>query len=371
MTALQISHKNIDFANKDDIISLVMRSHEKILNTIVCRLNECSTQESLLNICEYIIECLNAAGCVFFDFDEATGELLPSCVAGKKVKITAREFITNGMSGWVSANTEILILDDESNDARYKEEIANLGLAGNSNYTIMALPVTSAGHFTGVLEVIAEGRRKYKTAEFEEFQPFFNLMAMVMTKENNALPKLAEVCIRFLEERDRYTHGHSLRVANYCKVIADELNLSEAQKRELHLAAILHDIGKVTLKDNLLCNEHQLTRLELQIVKMHPIIGYNILSGINKVIARIIRSHHEYYNGSGYPDGVKGEGIPLISRVLCLADAIDAMISDRPYRHGIPISDVMKELKDQAGKQFDPKLIEVFLEAYRKGKVHI
>jgi HD superfamily phosphohydrolase YqeK len=358
-----------------------MRSHEKILNAIVCRLNACSTQESLLNICEYVVECLDADGCVFFEFEDATGELLASCVAGKKVKITAREFITNGMSGWVAANAEMLVLDDGSNDARYKEEIANLGLAGGSprgsptrvdhNYAIIALPVMSAGHLSGVLEIIADSRRKYNTAEFEELQPFFNLMAMVMVKENNALTKLAEVCIRFLEERDRYTHGHSLRVANYCKVIADELNLSEAQKRELHLAAILHDIGKVTLKDNLLCNENQLTKLELQIVKMHPIIGHNILGGINKSIARIIRSHHEHYNGCGYPDGVKGEDIHLISRILCLADAIDAMISDRPYRQGIPIDNVMKELKDQAGRQFDPKLVDIFLEAYRKGKVHI
>jgi len=328
----------------------------------------------LTDTCEYVVACLEASACIFFAYDEPAGELFTYYISNKTGVLPPGEpkvNIKNGMAGWVIQNLKILILDETSDDSRYNEELRNLGLLNKGRVTIMTLPVTLAGHLIGVLDIISQGRRRYVQSDFDELHNFLNLMAMSVSKENNALAKLAEVCIRFLEERDRGTHGHSLRVANLCRIIADELGLPENQKRELYLAAILHDIGKVTLKDNLLYNEQQLTRFELQIVRMHPIIGYNILCGVNKGIAKIIRSHHEYYNGSGYPDGLKGDDIPLISRIMVLADAVDAMVSDRPYRRGMPIDDVIKEVKNQSGSQFDPKIVDVFLEAYRKGKLNI
>ncbi|MFH1227429.1 MAG: HD domain-containing phosphohydrolase [Planctomycetota bacterium] len=348
--------------------------YDKKFSAILSRVNQCSEQESLTNACEYLVSCLEASACLVFAYDEPVGELFTYFVLNKTGVIPAGEpkvNIKNGMTGWVIQNLNVLILDETSGDNRYNEELNNLGLSNKGRMTIMTLPVVMAGHLVGVMDIICQGRRRYTRPDLNEFQVFFNLVAMLVTNNHNALAKLAEVCVRFLEERDRGTHGHSLRVANLCRIIAGELGLPETQKRELHLAAILHDIGKVTLKDNLLYNEQQLTRFELQIVRMHPIIGYNILCGVNKGIAKIVRSHHEYYNGSGYPDGIKGSDIPLVSRIMVLADAVDAMISDRPYRRGMPIDDVIKEVTSQSGIQFDPKLVEVFLEAYRKGKLNI
>ena len=182
---------------------------------------------------------------------------------------------------------------------------------------------------------------------------------------------LAEICIRFLEEKDRYTHGHSLRVMRYSLLIADALDLDPRSRRDLRLCALLHDIGKVIIKDSILSKRDKLTRQEIHAIRMHPSIGSNITARISPRISDKILAHHEWFDGSGYPSGLKGETIPLVSRIISMADALDAMTSRRPYRFPYTLEEAVEEVRRSAGTQFDPALADVVTDLYKTGKLRI
>jgi len=176
--------------------------------------------------------------------------------------------------------------------------------------------------------------------------------------------------MHFLEGRDRYTYGHSLRVANYSLTIAEQLKLSNLQKQRLRLAALLHDIGKITFSDSLFITDKPLTKLEMQLIKMHPIIGANIVAEINRSVALIIRSHHEQCDGKGYPNYLTEKDIPLLSKILSVADSLDAMLTERPYRPAMKLENVIKEISANSGKQFDSQIVRILIEYYKAGKLN-
>ena len=166
-----------------------------------------------------------------------------------------------------------------------------------------------------------------------------------------------------LDAKSPWTRGHSERVATYAQELAIEIGYNEEAIKELTLAALLHDIGKIGTYDSLLDKVGKLTSEEFEIVKKHPVQGVEILKEIKqlKKILPIIRHHHERIDGRGYPDGITGEKIPLGSRILHIADSFDAMTEDRPYRTAQGLEYAMSELKRCAGSQFDPRLAKVFL----------
>ena len=146
------------------------------------------------------------------------------------------------------------------------------------------------------------------------------------------------------------------------------LKLSEGEMFILQLSATLHDIGKIGMPDNILKKASSLQEMEYVLVKEHPLTGSRIVGRIDelKEVAAIIKHHHERFDGSGYPDGLKGEVIPLISRILAIVDAFEAIISDRVYRKGLTQKDAIDELKKHSGTQFDPYLLKVFVEEIEK-----
>jgi len=171
-----------------------------------------------------------------------------------------------------------------------------------------------------------------------------------------------------IEAKDPYTHGHSERVMEYAVQIAQKLGLPEEEVESLRYAAILHDIGKIGVRGIVLNNPNGLTGEEYNEVKKHPIVGEGIIKPIELLqpIRPFIRHHHEWYNGKGYPDELSGENIPLGARILCVADAYDAMKSDRPYRKALTEETAIQELKQGSGTQFEPKIVEVFLEILKQ-----
>ncbi len=173
-----------------------------------------------------------------------------------------------------------------------------------------------------------------------------------------------ETLVRAIQARDRYTSGHSSRVSRYCQLIAEKLNLSTQDRHHLYLTSMLHDIGKIGIPDNLLNRPGQLTDEEMRTVREHASAGASMLKALGQMhpIVPLIRHHHEAYDGSGYPDGLKGDQIPLISRIVAVADAFDAMTSDRPYRKARTKSVAMEELKRCAGTSFDPVVVKAFVE---------
>ncbi|MCD6281871.1 MAG: response regulator [Deltaproteobacteria bacterium] len=168
---------------------------------------------------------------------------------------------------------------------------------------------------------------------------------------------------KILDARDPHTSRHSTRVTELSMRIGKALGLSDEDLDVLKVSASLHDIGKVGVPDKILLKKGKLTVEEMDIIKKHPDIGFDILSSIipMKKDAEIIRHHHERYDGKGYPMGLKGEDIPFLSRIITLADAFDAMTSDRPYRKALPYSVALQEIKRCRGTQFDPGIVDVFI----------
>lgn len=165
-----------------------------------------------------------------------------------------------------------------------------------------------------------------------------------------------------LETRDSETHGHSERVVSYSLRLGREYGLDAAQMKALEFGSLLHDIGKIGVPDSILRKPGKLTEEEWVRMREHPAHGQQILRGIEFLegAARVVAQHHEKWDGSGYPLGLKGEEVDLCARIFAVADAFDAMTSDRVYRRGKCYEDAARELDDWAGRQFDPKVVEAF-----------
>jgi response regulator RpfG family c-di-GMP phosphodiesterase len=170
-----------------------------------------------------------------------------------------------------------------------------------------------------------------------------------------------KVLIYILESKEPYTHGHSERVSHYSEIIAQDLFLSPQEKEDLQIATLLHDIGKIGLSNRLL-KKNGLSQNDSQEIRQHPVKGVHLIEPLafSHTITSAILHHHERWDGTGYPDGLSGEKIPLLARVIALADSYDAMVSDRPYRQGLSIKKVQEEIEKNAGVQFDPQMVSLF-----------
>lgn len=170
-----------------------------------------------------------------------------------------------------------------------------------------------------------------------------------------------------IEAKDENTHEHLCRVRVYVEEIGKELKLSAAEMQALQAGSLLHDIGKLAVPEHILTKPGKLTPEEFEKMKIHPIVGADILSrvGFSYPVVPIVHSHHERWDGKGYPDGLVGDEIPIGARILSAVDCFDALTSDRPYRPGLPLDEAMKYVKGQAGTQFDPAVVEVLERRYR------
>jgi len=166
-----------------------------------------------------------------------------------------------------------------------------------------------------------------------------------------------------LEAKDKYTSGHSQRVADISAAIAKELGLPKESIDKIVLAGLVHDIGKIGVSEYILNKPNPLSEMEIQQIQKHPEIGERILAPIagDEEILEVIKSHHSHFDGSGYPEGLKGYQIPLGARILAIADAYEAMTSARPYREAINAEDAFAEIERSKGTQFDPEVVEAFL----------
>lgn len=185
--------------------------------------------------------------------------------------------------------------------------------------------------------------------------------------------QLMQMLSTTIEAKDEYTKGHSHRVAEYSVLIARELGWNEKDLHDLKNAAYLHDIGKIGIPDTILNKPTKLTEEEFAIIKEHTTIGANILKNISLIdhVQEIVRNHHERYDGTGYPDGLKGEEIPLRARIVAVADSYDAMSSQRIYRNQLPLEKIIRELERNKGTQFDPAIADIFLKLLSEDRVHV
>ena len=167
-----------------------------------------------------------------------------------------------------------------------------------------------------------------------------------------------------IEAKDQYTRGHCQRVMEISCEIAKKMGYKDDEIEDLRFAAILHDIGKIGVSASIINKQGKLTDAEFGEIKKHPLIAYNILKEVEFISngLRAILEHHERYDGKGYPQGIKANQISKFGRILCIADAFDAMTSDRPYRKAMEMEEALTEIERCSGKQFDPEITKVFIE---------
>jgi HD-GYP domain-containing protein (c-di-GMP phosphodiesterase class II)/CBS domain-containing protein len=176
-----------------------------------------------------------------------------------------------------------------------------------------------------------------------------------------------------IDAKDPYTRGHSERVARYAIGIGKHLDLSEEEMRNLRISALLHDVGKIGIDDRVLRKPGALSEDEFELMKQHPAKGAAIMSGVAQLIDIIpgLKYHHEKWTGGGYPDGIAGEAIPLQARIVAIADTFDAMTTNRPYQKAMELGYVVEKIRSFAGTRFDPRVVDAFVNAVRRGDIQI
>ena len=196
---------------------------------------------------------------------------------------------------------------------------------------------------------------------------FQSYVKAVKTSHDQQLVGIVKGVIATLELKDPYTRGHSERVASYAQELAKSSgNFSEEELKDFNYACLLHDIGKINVPDQILMKPGSLSNEEYEIIKTHTVVGAEAVSKVVgfKNTIEVIRSHHERWDGKGYPDQLKGEEIPYLARVSAIADAFDAMTSTRSYRAALSVEDAYKRIIEGSGSQFDPQLVEKFKQVY-------
>jgi len=210
--------------------------------------------------------------------------------------------------------------------------------------------------------------------ELDELTKDLEKMVVQKTRQVEQLSfEIIATIASMIEARDSYTKGHSIRVAEYSALLATALGWKEEMVENLKYIALLHDIGKVGIPDRVLNKPGKLTETEFNIIKSHTTIGGDILKNIETIsyVDAGAQYHHERYDGSGYPCGISGAGIPTVARIISIADAYDAMNSKRVYRDALPPEIIRKELVNGRGTQFDPNYLDIFLELFDAGKLYI
>jgi len=276
-----------------------------------------------------------------------------------------------GIVGYVAIHKKPLIVNDVKKDKRFYPGVDRE--TGFKTKNILAYPLIVQKRLIGVIEAINKKMGKFKREDLETISLISSSAAIALQNAflYKELEDLFKGTIRSLasavEAKDPYTSGHVERVTEFSVELARRIGMREEELKDVELAAILHDIGKIAIPDSILKKPGRLTEEEYEIIKTHVYHGARILTpipGMKGVIPAVLY-HHERWDGKGYPMKLAGKDIPLIARVIAVTDSFDAMNSDRPYRKRMPSHLIEKELVENAGKQFDPHLIDVFLEIDR------
>src|SRR5574340_1277836 len=283
-----------------------------------------------------------------------------------------------GVAGWVAANDQAALINDVANDPRHFKKAQHIIQFVTRN--MVCVPVRARGRVLGVLEAINKrDNGLFTEQDLEDFWMLANQVAIALENANlyaelqETFVNTAEALAAAVEKKDPYTGGHIMRVVQYSLAIARNLAVPFPDMDQLRLAAVLHDIGKIGVRDSVLLKQGRLTPEEMDHMKEHPVVGDDIIAHINQMhkVRRAMRAHHEKWDGSGYPDGLRGEQIPLHARIILVADTLDAITTDRPYRKAADLHTAREEIKRFMGKEFDPQVAEAFFRACESGDISI
>ena len=292
-----------------------------------------------------------------------------------------------GPSGRAIRSGITQLCQDIANDPQYspwRDKALKFGYAAN-----IALPLMDgSGKVFGILHVYAEEVNAFIPAEVDLMEQMSADLAFgvrnlrIRQQRDNALAQNQQQLVQLqdsledtvraiatiVEMRDPYTSGHQVRVADLAEAIAKQMGLSDEQVHTIHLAGVLHDLGKIQIPAEILSKPGKITGIEYSLIKIHPQAGYDILKGINfpRPIAQMVLQHHERLDGSGYPQGLKGDDILLEARILAVADVVEAMFSHRPYRPGLGMEVALNEIINKRGIFYDPQVVDACLALFRE-----
>jgi putative nucleotidyltransferase with HDIG domain len=321
------------------------------------------------NLMNLILEVIPASRGYIFLIHRDTGALVPyvrrapDSIASDTEIVVSRTILNTAV-----AQKESLLCGDALVDERF---IHSRSICDLKVRSAMCAPLVNRGKVLGIIYVDSTDQSNLYTKDD------LALLSAMASKAGTSLDNArlyddlrnlfyntVETLIRAIQARDRYTSGHSARVSRYALLVAEKFGLTSKEKHELYLAAMLHDIGKIGIPDELLNCEGKLSDEQIRKIRNHVTVGASMLKAIGEMnpIVPLILHHHEAWDGSGYPNGLKGDEIPLMSRILAVADSYDAMTSDRPYRRARSKAAALEEIRRFSGRSFDPDVAEVFLE---------
>ena len=328
-------------------------------------------------IAQEIKQALNADRCTVFLLDEEKHQLWSKVALG--LEMQEIRFDSNlGLAGHVATTGETVNIKDAYTDNRFNKEIDLQ--TGYKTKTILCMPIRNLSHqIVGVFQVLNKKNGEFTQKDEDlliaigssagialENANLFNRQKMLIDEQKQLFSSFIDTLSASIDARDKITSGHSKRVTMYASLICDELNMDEKEKEVIKHASLLHDIGKIGIKDSILQKEGKLTSEEYDHIKQHAKITNDILGKIYvskqfENVAQIASSHHERYDGKGYFLGLEGEQIPLGGRILAVCDVFDAITSKRHYRSKMEIQDAIKILIEGANSHFDKKIVDVFL----------
>lgn len=353
-------------------------SELKALHDVGKALNASLELEKILpQVLHHATDLLEARAASVMLLDEQTQELSIRIAHGLPDDVVRRTRVKLGerIAGRVALEAKPVLLPHGRHDS---DDLTPSGKSSPDLASALCVPLITQDKVVGVLNV--RGKRDGSDFNQQDLELASRLAAVAAVSISNAelhdeLQNLFVNSIKALansiDARDPYTRGHSERVTEYSVLIAEGMGLPAEDVENIRYAGLLHDIGKIRIRDHILNKPGRLTDEEFAEMKRHPEYGVEIMQPVkafHKVFPGILH-HHEQWSGNGYPHGLKGEGIPLQGRILCVADSFDAMTSDRPYRKGMPIEQAIEELRKNMGVQFDPEAVRIFLKLIEVGKV--
>ena len=281
-----------------------------------------------------------------------------------------------GIAGWVAQHGKPLIVNSPKKDRRFFKGVDERTEFNTRN--IICVPVRVKEKTIGVLEAInKKGKGRFNQEDLSLLTSLADQVAIAL--DNSRLYQeleemffqTAESLADAIEKRDSHTGGHTQRVTLYSQAIAKYLQLTPSERKWVKITSVLHDIGKIGIEDDILKKPKPLSPEEFHIIKRHSNMGAEIIEHIRqlKEIIPGVKYHHEQVDGKGYPDGLRGEDIPILAKIVAVSDTYDAMTTDRPYRKAVDKKMAIDELKRCSGTQLDKEVVEAFIQAYQNGEI--
>ena len=310
--------------------------------------------------------------------DRDTGALAVRAWKGTDLSRADEATVRNSMSEWVIREGRPLIFNPQSG----RDESGEGGRGDSFSGALAALcvPLPSPDGTIGAITVGSRNAdQRFTSDDVRLLATIANHVTIAVgnislfSNVQEAYLATVRALAAAVDAKDPYTRGHSDGVATYALRIGEALRFSPEQMIALEMAAYLHDIGKIGISEDILLKPGKLTDAEMSQMRHHPLIGANILKPVAFPwpIAPIVRHHHEHYDGHGYPAGLKTEEIPILARVLTVADSFEAMVADRPYRRGRSQQEAMLELRRCSGSQFDPRIVDAFIDVLEHDEIEV